>query len=623
MGGGARELYPQKFASEYDIFKNIRRGERIFIGSGCGEPQYLVSALMRHLAEHPNSLFGSEIFQVWTMGVAPYTDVKFKDNFRYNSFFVGMNARGTVNSGAADFTPVFLSRTPDLFRRKLVPVDVALVQATPPDEHGYMSLGVSVDLTLAALQCARLKVVQTNPQMPRVHGETFVHIRDVDFIVEKDEPLLEFFSDVPDEIAQRIGKNVARLVNDGDTIQVGYGKIPNAILSALGGKKNLGAHTELFTAGLADLMKKGVINNRMKTLHPNKTIASFCMGRRDTYDFINDNPGVEFRPIDYVNNPLNIARIHNMTAINSALQVDLTGQASAESVGGSFMSGIGGSADFMRGSVLAPGGKTILVIQSTAKDGKVSRIVPYIQEGAGVTLGRGDLMYLVTEYGIAYLHGKNIRERAMSIIAVAHPDFRPWLVEEAKRNHLIYSDQAFLPGDRGFSANDFLLSRHTSKHVEINIRPVRIDDEPGIKEFFFTLSERSMYRRFISCRTDIPHETLQEFVAIDHTEQELIVASVADGDREKIVGIAQFCVSPEGNEADAAVAVSDEYQGKGVGWELCLQLAHLGARRGLKGFTADVLAENAPIMKLIEKSGYSVKKVLEAGTYRVLVYLNK
>ncbi len=287
---------------------------------------------------------------------------------------------------------------------------MALIQTSLPDDHGYMSLGISVDIVKAAVESASLVIAQVNSYMPRVHGETFINIKNVDFIVSYDKPLLEFEASVPDDIAQRIGTYVSRIIQDGDTIQVGYGTIPNAIMSHLNNKKNLGIHTELLTDGVIELMKNGVVDNTRKELNKGKTVAAFCMGRKETYEYLHDNPSIEFRPVSYTNNPLVIARHKNMTAINSALEIDLTGQATAESLGRIFYSGIGGQADFMRGAVLSQGGKTILALQSTAENDTISRIVPNLKEGAGVTLTRGDIHYVVTEYGIAYLHGKNIRE---------------------------------------------------------------------------------------------------------------------------------------------------------------------------------------------------------------------
>ena len=312
-----REKYPDKFTSEDKVFSRIHRGDRIFIGTGCGEPQYLVRALINYVSSHPKAVLDAEVFHVWTLGVAPYADEKFQDNFRHNSFFIGKNTRDPVNEGLADYTPVALSAVPDLFRRGVVPVDVALIQVSPPDKNGYMSLGISVDITKAAVESASIVIAQVNPRMPRVHGETFIHIEKMDYLIEKDEPLLEYGSTLSDDIAQRIGKYVARIVEDGDTIQAGYGSIPNAILANLKGKRHLGVHTELLSDGMVELIRAGVIDNSRKSLNRGKTVASFCMGKSTTYEFIHDNPGMEFRPVDYTNNLLVISRQRGMVAINS------------------------------------------------------------------------------------------------------------------------------------------------------------------------------------------------------------------------------------------------------------------------------------------------------------------
>jgi RimJ/RimL family protein N-acetyltransferase len=410
---------------------------------------------------------------------------------------------------------------------------------------------------------------------------------------------------------------VSRLVEDGDTIQVGYGSIPNAILDNLSDKKHLGVHTELLGDGIVNLMKQGVIDNSRKTLNPGKTVACFCMGSKETYDFIHDNPMIEFRTVDYTNNPLVIARHDNMTAINTALQIDLTGQASAESIGKIFYSGIGGQADFMRGSVLAKNGKTILVIQSTAEEGTVSRIVPYIQEGAGVTLNRGDVLYVVTEYGIAYLHGKNIRERAMELISIAHPKFRPWLIEEAKKEGLIYKDQAFIPGKRGEYPEELENYRVTKENTNIFLRPVKISDEPLLKDFFYSLSDKSLYRRFISRRQDMPHERLQPFVVIDYTKEMIILAVVEEDGKEKILGIGQYGIDEKSHTGEVAFAIRDQYHNKGIATEILAYLTYLAKRQGLLGFTAEVLVENKPMLRVFEKMGFDIQKRIRDGVYEL------
>lgn len=619
----ARELiemtakkYPGKFMTAEQAFSRIRRGDHIFVGTACGEPQYLISRLVEYVESHPTALYDTEVFQVWTLGVAPYTDPKFKAHFRHNSFFIGANTREAVNKGAADYTPIFLSQVPGLFRRGIVRFDVALIQVSVPDRYGYVSLGVSVDIVKAAIEHSRLVIAQVNPRMPRALGDSFVAVEDIDCLVVHEEPLLEFHANAPSDVVERIGRHVARIVRDGDTIQVGYGALPNAILSALGGKKHLGVHTELLTDGIVELMKRGVIDNSRKTIDRGKTVATFCMGDAATYEYLEDNPRIEMRQVDYTNDPLVIARHENMVAINSALEIDLSGQATAESLGTYFFSGVGGQADFMRGVVLSKGGRTVLAMQSTAENGTVSRIVPQLRPGAGVTLCRGDIHYVVTEYGIAYLHGKNIRERAMELIAIAHPKFRPELIEKAKELNLIYKDQAFIPGKRGEYPEDLETERTTKTGLCISLRPVKISDEPILKDFFYSLSDKSVYRRFISARRDMPHERLQEFVVIDYTKELVILAFTQREGIEELVGIGQYGIHEDSHTAEVAFVVRDDYQGQGIGTELLAYLMLLARRKGLLGFTAEVLMDNKPMLRVFEKAGFEIVK-REGNTYEL------
>ena len=614
-----REIYPEKFASEERVFSRIRRGNRIFISTGCGEPQYLVRALIQYVESHPTAFFDAEVLHVWTLGVAPYTDVKFKENFRHNSFFIGHPTRDAVNKGMADYTPVFLSQVPDLMRRGMVPIEVALIQTSPPDKHGCMSLGVSVDIVKAATEAAGLVITQVNRHMPRVHGDSFIRIEDVDFIIPHDEPLLEYEAGVDFEAAQRIGKYISELVQDGDTIQVGYGIIPNALFSNLQHKKHLGVHTELLSDGIVELMKKGVIDNSQKPINRGKTIAAFCMGHRETYAYIDDNPFIEFKTIDYTNNPLIIAQHDNMTAINTGLEIDLTGQATAESIGKTFYSGIGGQADFMRGTVLAKNGRTILALLSTADHGRVSRIVPFLKEGVGTSLIRGDIHYVVTEYGIAYLHGKNIRERAMELIAIAHPDFRPALIEEARQGGLIYRDQKFVPGKSGEYPEELETYRTTKTGEEIFLRPVKISDEPLLKEFIYSLSDRSMHRRFITLRKDMHHDRLQEFVAIDYTKKMVIMVFGQDGPKDLLIGVGEYVIVEETHTADVAFMVRDDCQNRGIGTELLHYLTYLAKRQGLLGFTASVISENEPMLHVFEKLGADIETTIDTGVLELMM----
>lgn len=614
-----RQVYPAKFVSEAQIFRNIHPGSRIFIGTACAEPQYLVSALINYIESNPKAFFDAEVLQVWTLGVAAYTQEKFRSNFRHNSFFIGDNTRSAVNDGLADYTPIFLSQVPQLFRSGMVPVDVALIQTSMPDRQGYVNLGISVDIVKEAVAQAELVVAQINPQMPRVHGDGFLHIDKIDFIVPRDEPVLEFDMPVDDEIAQRIGNYVSRLVQDGDTIQVGYGSRLNSLVGGLKNKKHLGVHTELLSDGIIELMKLGVVDNSKKSFDRGKTVATFCMGKKATYDFIDDNPTIEFKTIEYTNDPIVIARHENMIAINSALEIDLTGQATSESIGKVFYSGVGGQADFMRGAISSRNGKTILTIQSTARDDSVSRIVPFLSEGCGVTMIRGDIQYVISEYGIAYLHGRNIRERAMELIAIAHPKFRPWLIEEAKKLNLIYKDQAFVPGKKGEYPELLETNKTTRTGLNITLRPVKISDETLIKDFFYALSDQSLYRRFISTRRDMPHERLQEFVIIDYTQEMVILATTGSEDKEEVVAISQYGIGQDVHSAEVAFAVRDKSQKQGIGTELLNYLIYLGKKNGLLAFSAEVLYENQPMLSIFEKAGF---KIVSSGGGVYYLHLN-
>ena len=618
-----KKLYPEKFIPEEKLFGRIRRGNSIFIGTACGEPQHLLASLVHHVENASHTIYGTQILHVWTLGVAPYANKKFKMNFRHNSFFISDSSRQSINEGMADYTPVFLSEIPSLFRSGIITIDVALVQLSPPDADGFMSLGVSVDIVKSAMEQARLVVAQVNSHMPRVRGDSLVDIHDVDFIIPYDEPILEYTTDPPGEVTEKIGGYVARIVQDGDTIQVGYGTMPNAILTHLSGKRDLGVHTELLSDGIIDLMKKGVVTNAKKSMDRKKTVASFCMGSRDTYKFLNDNPAFDFRPIDYTNSLFVIGRQANMTAINSALEIDLTGQATAESIGEIFYSGVGGQADFMRGSALAPGGKSILAMRSTSTDESHSRIVPSLSGGASTTLIRGDVHYVVTEYGTAYLHGKNIRERAMALISIAHPKFRPWLIEQARGRGLIYRDQAFIPGVAGNYPERLETYRSTRTGLPLFLRPVKISDEDFIKGFLYSLSDKSIYTRFFANMIHMPHNILQKYVIIDYSKEVLMLAIIERQGVEEIAGIGQYIIDKDTHTAAAAFLVGDTWQNRGVGIVLLEYLTEIAKKDGLLGFSATVLAENKAMLHLFESMDFQMEKRLESGVYELTMGFQK
>lgn len=404
----------------------INSGDRVFIHSVAAAPQHLIEAMTGRASE----LKDVEIVQLHTEGEAPYAKPEYRDSFYVNALFVGANVRKAVNEGRGDYIPVFLSEVPDLFRNNILPLDVALVQVSPPDKHGFCSLGVSVDASRAAVQTAGKIIAQVNPRMPRTHGDGMVHISRFDAVVQHEAPLPEHIPGEPTEAEKKIGENCAELIEDGATLQMGIGAIPNAVLKALTGHKDLGIHTEMFSDGIIELVEKGVINNRLKRRHPGKIVSSFLMGSQKLYDFVDDNPQVAMLDVAYVNDTAIIRKNPKVTAINSAIEVDITGQVGADSIGTYHYSGVGGQMDFIRGASLSEGGKPIIAMPSTTGRGE-SKIVPYLKQGAGVVTTRAHVHYVVTEYGIANLYGKNLNQRAKALAEIAHPDHREQLKRKA------------------------------------------------------------------------------------------------------------------------------------------------------------------------------------------------
>ncbi|MCU0531498.1 MAG: 4-hydroxybutyrate CoA-transferase [Syntrophales bacterium] len=423
-----KRTYAKKIMSAADALKQVKDGDRVVLGHACGEPPTLVEALV---ARAPG-IKGVEVVHMVAMGPARYAQPGMEGSFRHNSLFVGASTRKAVSEGRALHTPCFFSEIPRLFSWKILPVDVTLMQVTPPDAEGFCSLGVSVDYTLAAARSDRVTIAQMNRFMPRTLGER-IHLDEIDCIVEKDEPLIELKPPVIGETERAIGENVAKLIEDGSTLQLGIGAIPDAVLLFLKGKKDLGIHTEMFSDGVVALAEAGVVTNRKKTINAGKFVATFLMGTRKLYDFVDGNPDVLMRPVDYTNDPAVIGRHDNMVSINSALQVDFMGQVNAEMIGRDQFSGVGGQVDFVRGASRSKGGKSIIALPSTAARGTVSRIAPALDPGAAVSTSRNDVHYIVTEYGAADLRGKSIRERATALIAIAHPGFREQLALDFER----------------------------------------------------------------------------------------------------------------------------------------------------------------------------------------------
>jgi acetyl-CoA hydrolase len=428
------ETYRAHITTAAKAVEAIRSGDHVWVHAGCNNPEELLRAMVDRSAE----LRDVTVTHLMTFGAADYAQPRYRGIFRHRSLFTGSNVRAAVNDGRGDWVPIHLSEIPRLVGTPDLPVDVALVHLSPPDEHGFCSFGVGVECTKAAAEHARTVIALVNPRMPRSLGDSFIHVSRLSHVVEVNRPLVELPREREiGEVARRIGAHIAELIDDGSTLQMGIGEIPDAVLLFLNGKRDLGIHTEMFSDGVVDLFEAGVVNGEAKTLHRGKIVASFVLGTKRTFDFLDNNPFVEFHPTDYVNDPFVIAQNDKMVAINSAIAVDLTGQVCADSIGPRVYSGFGGQLDFIRGAARSRGGRPIIALPSTAKDGTISRISDVLPSGSGVVTTRADVHYVVTEYGVASLHGKSLRERAQALIAIAHPAFRDELVAAAQERHLI------------------------------------------------------------------------------------------------------------------------------------------------------------------------------------------
>lgn len=425
--------YKKKLVTAEEAVAVIKSHDRVYISGNAATPY----VLMRSLAQRKDELEDVELVHVLLLGEDPLSKPEMEGHFRHNSLFVGPADRKAINEGRADYIPIFLHQIPDLFYSGQMPIDVAMLHLSPPDEHGFMSYGVEVLASKAAAERAKIVIAQVNEKMPRVLGDSFIHVSRVHKIVEISEDLPELERNPFSEVERKIGKFIADLIEDGSTLQLGIGGIPDAVLAALGNRRELGIHTEMVSDGVMEAIESGIITGTRKTLHPNKVVLTFILGSKKLYDFVDNNPIFEAHPTDYTNHPFIVARNDNMIAINSAIEVDITGQVCSDSIGTYIYSGFGGQVDFIRGAAHSRGGKPIIALPSTAKDGQMSRIVPYLQKGAGVVTTRADVRFVVTEYGIAYLHGKNLQERTRSLINIAHPKFRADLIKEAKARNLI------------------------------------------------------------------------------------------------------------------------------------------------------------------------------------------
>ena len=614
-----KTAYADRVGTAAEALRFIKPGNSIFIGTGCGQPQYLVDALVLHSRD----IYDARIVHMLTMGSAPYVEEKFRDRFKTNSFFVADNVRHSLAKGIGDYTPIFLSDIPREFETGRIPVDVALVSVSPPDRSGLCSFGVSVDIVKSAVANAKYVIAQVNAHMPRTMGDSFVHVNNIDMLVAHDEPIITVPPIELDDTLHRIGQNIARLVEDGSTIECGIGRIPQAMAEYLRDKKELGVHTEMFGDWIIDLIECGAITGSKKTINRGKVVASFCMGSQRLYDYIDENPYFDFRPTEYVNDPFVISKHDKMVGINVALEVDLTGQVCSDSLGYQFYSGIGGQVDFIRGAARSRGGKAIIAMPSTAKDGEVSRIVSHLAEGAGVVTTRGDVHYVVTEYGIAYLHGKSIRERVLSLVNIAHPKFRNGLIEDAKAQRYLPADQITLAWEEVKYPEELERYDTLKDGTQIFFRPVKPTDEPALAEMLYSLSSQSVHTRYFTHTMTFPHQAVQKLTNVDYVNDLAIVGVVPGPSGEELVAITQYFLDPKSQRAEIAFLVQDEWQEKGMGSYLMEYLAQIARQRGVRSFYARVLPVNKPMLTVFHNSGYPVSTEFDGEAYNIQIDIAK
>ena len=575
----------------------IRPGDHVFVGSACATPR----TLLQGLEKVKRNLADVELFHFLTDGAAPSSENNHRDQLRHKIFFVGTDMREPVKQGLADYIPISITQVPLMLENGTLPVDVALIQTSMPDRHGFVSLGVSVDIARSAINRARIIIAELNPKMPRTQGETNIPVEMIDYLVPVDTEIIEYLHPPADEIAQQIARYVARIIDDGSTLQIGLGQIPNEMLKYLCHRRDLGIHSDVITEPIVDLVEKGVITGKAKSIHKGKIVCSYCMGSRRLYDFIDNNPMFAFYPIDYVCRPELIASNTKFTSVSQAFAVDLTGQVCTDQFEGEFYGGVSTQSDFLRGAARSPGGKAIICLASTSGDGKCSRIRPLLQRGEGVTVPRSEVHYIITEYGSAYLFGKSIRERALSLIEIAHPDFRMELLEEAKALGYVRPEQK-LRSKIAYPANEDRIVK-LKNHEKVLIRPSRASDVEKLQEIFYDLTIKDVYTRFFSHLRALPVSKAEYLCNVDYENDMAFVAVAGNREINRIVGSACYFANPSTNLVEVAYMILPEYQGIGLGSALQTRMAEYAKGKGFRGFTASILAENEKMVRLANRSG--------------------
>lgn len=588
----------------------IRSGQRVFIGSYCGEPQHLV----RGLAEASSRLSDIEIIRLMSQETTSLTLIANKtrdQSLNIRSIYLGSAKTEELAKNKRFYTPVSMSDAPRLFKSRRIPIDVALIQVSPPDDFGWMSLGVSVDVTLTAALSADVVIAQVNSEMPMVLGQSFIHVNDADAIVEHDEDLLAISPIPMSEQANLIGRHIARLIEDGSTLQIGLDAASQATILALSDKKDLGIHSQFLTEDIMHLYSMGVINNRKKGFNDGKLIASCAVGTKALYEFLDVNPAVDFHPSDYVNDIEIISRHNKMVSMNVARIIDLAGQVSCDAVPNTLYAGASGISDFVRGANRSEGGKSIIMLNATDNDGKTSQIVPFLNNTV-VTIPREDVRYVVTEYGMVNLFGKSTQERAFGLINIAHPDFRDELLEQAKKLGMIGPERTL--GESVYGIYPVKLEEIIVVHGEkITFRPAKTIDERRIQEHFYHLDRKDIALRFFQEKKRFVRDDVEGMSQADYIRNLTLIAVVGESGFDKVVGIGEYYLDRAKNMAEVAFSVSRDYQGKRIGKTLIRKLAEAARDNGISGLFAYTVSENKKMINLFNTLPYKVTSSLDGG----------
>ncbi len=605
------ERWQHKVITAKQAANVVQAGDRIFIGTACATPRRLVAAL-EELVPPPADV---ELFHFLTTGAVPLVDGLPSSHFRHRCFFVGSDVSSLVNRGMADYIPVSLFEIPRLIENGRIVADVAFIQVSPPDEHGYVSLGISVDITSAIVKGARKVIAEVNPNMPVTQGDSFLSIDQIKHIVYVDEPIQEYHHSAPDKIAEQIAQYIAGIIDDGSTLQIGLGRYPNVSLKYLKDRKNLGIHSDVITTPILDLIDAGVITGASKNLYPGRIVTSYCLGSKALYDKINKNPLFLFKPIEFVSDPMTIARNDKMVSITQAFAIDLTGQICSDQFEGEFYSGVSTQPDFVNGAARSKGGKPIICLASTTDDGKTSRIRPLLERGEGVAIARSDVHYIVTEFGIAYLYAKSIRERALALIEIAHPDFREELLESAKRLSYVPSEQ------RMASRGGYLIGEERQVTLKngrkVLIRPARAADAASLQHLIHEMTSVDVYTRFFRRLRSLSYADAQKMCSVNYSTEVAFIASTGTREDEKIIGSSCYYLNPTDNLAESAFMVLPEWQGTGLGSALQRRMMEFAKARGIRGFTSEILSGNLKMVSLARKCCDSVSIERDDDTYHV------